>query len=248
MLRPSLFQNSSISTTATESSTTTKTTIEVTNLNPFLRCPEEEVENTPLQNENSEKKEEKSDPLSLLTKNGSIPKSTLFSNTKTVSENVGFVFGQNVHERVTGEISQTDVKKKDDDDTGTKSDGSAGLLFSSAAAQTTTTTVEGQTKETNSKSLTEAAREYEESRAQKRKYDEVETVTGEESEVNVLEVNCKLFAFVAPNYEELGRGCLRINDSKTKNVASRVVFRTAGNYRVYINTKVSTTFFLSFNQ
>lgn len=239
MLRPSLFQNSSTSTTTDELvSTTTKTTIEVTNLNPFLRCPEEEVENTPLQNENSDKKEEKSDSLSLLTKNGSIPKSTLFSNTKTVSENVGFVFGQNVHERVTGEIAQTDVKKKDDDDTGTTNPD--GLLFSSAAAQTTTTaTVEGQTKETNSKSLTEAAREYEESRAQKRKYDEVETVTGEESEVNVLEVNCKLFAFVAPNYEELGRGCLRINDSKIRNGASRVVFRTAGNYRVYINTKVS---------
>lgn len=239
MLRPSLFQNSS---TTTDESSTTKTTIEVTNLNPFLRCPEDEVENTPVQNDNSDKKEEKSDPLSLLTKNGSIPKSTLFSNTKTVSENVGFVFGQNVHERVTGgEIAQTDLKKKDEDDSGTNS---AGLLFSSAAAQTTTTTGESQTKETNSKSLTEAAREYEESRAQKRKYDEVETVTGEESEVNVLEVNCKLFAFVAPNYEELGRGCLRINDSKTKNGASRVVFRTAGNYRVYINTKVSLNFIL----
>lgn len=235
MLRPSLFQNSS---TSEESTTTTKT--EVTNLNPFLRCPDEEVENTPLQNDNSDKKEEKSDPLSLLTKNG-IPKSTLFSNTKTVSENVGFVFGQNVHERVTGEIAQTDIKKKDDDEA-TNSDGSAGLLFSSAAAQTTTTG-ETPSKETNSKSLTEAAREYEESRAQKRKYDEVETVTGEESEVNVLEVNCKLFAFVAPNYEELGRGCLRINDSKTKDGASRVVFRTAGNYRVYINTKVRTTHF-----
>lgn len=244
MLRPSLFQNSSTSTTTNEESTTT--TKEVTNLNPFLRCPEEEVENTPLQNENSDKKEEKSDPLSLLTKNGSIPKSTLFSNTKTVSENVGFVFGQNVHERVTGEIAQTDVKKNDEKDTaGSNSDGSAGLLFSSAAAQTTTT-VETQVKETNSKSLTEAAREYEESRAQKRKYDEVETVTGEEGEVNVLEVNCKLFAFVAPNYEELGRGCLRINDSKTKNGASRVVFRTAGNYRVYINTKVSfSSFYLT---
>lgn len=236
MLRPSLFQNSS---TTTESTTTT--TVEVTNLNPFLRCPEEEVENTPIQNDNSDKKEEKSDPLSLLTKNGSIPKSTLFSNTKTVSENVGFVFGQNVHERVTGgEIAQTDVKKKDDEGAGTtNSDSSTGLLFSSAAAQTTTTTtVENQTKETNSKSLNEAAREYEESRAQKRKYDEVETVTGEESEINVLEINCKLFAFVAPIYEELGRGCLRINDSKTKDGASRVVFRTAGNYRVYINTKV----------
>jgi len=38
------------------------------------------------------------------------------------------------------------------------------------------------------KSLSEAAREYEEARAVKRKYEEVVVVTGEEDEVNILQV------------------------------------------------------------
>jgi Ran-binding protein 3 len=39
--------------------------------------------------------------------------------------------------------------------------------------------------------LTEAAREYEEARAVKRKYEQVTIVTGEEDEANVLQVNVK---------------------------------------------------------
>jgi hypothetical protein len=39
--------------------------------------------------------------------------------------------------------------------------------------------------------LTEAAREYEESRAVKRKYEQVTIVTGEEDEANVLQVDVK---------------------------------------------------------
>lgn len=45
-----------------------------------------------------------------------------------------------------------------------------------------------------SKSLTEAAREYEEARAVKRKYEQVTIVTGEEDEANVLQVNVKASA------------------------------------------------------
>lgn len=87
-------------------------------------------------------------------------------------------------------------------------------------------------------SLNEVARVYEESRAQKRKYEEVETFTGEEDETNVLDVSCKLFAFVASNWEERGPGNLRVNDSKDKTKSPRVVFRTSGNLRVLLNTKV----------
>lgn len=43
------------------------------------------------------------------------------------------------------------------------------------------------------KSLSEAAREYEESRATKRKYDEVAVKTGEEEEINILQVVSKFF-------------------------------------------------------
>lgn len=42
------------------------------------------------------------------------------------------------------------------------------------------------------KSLSEAAREYEEARAVKRKYDEVPVLTGEEEEANVLQVWLRL--------------------------------------------------------
>lgn len=82
------------------------------------------------------------------------------------------------------------------------------------------------------------AREYEESRAQKRKYEEVETFTGEEDEINIMDVSCKLFAFLNSNWEERGRGSLRLNDAKDGRGNSRVVFRTSGNLRLLVNTKV----------
>lgn len=90
----------------------------------------------------------------------------------------------------------------------------------------------------NNLSLVEAARKYEEMRgAQKRKYEEVEITTGEEDERNILEINCKLFTFIENNYEERGRGMLRLNDSKSGS-NSRVVFRASGSFRLLLNTKV----------
>ena len=200
-----------------------------------------------------------SDPLTALNRS-TLPKSNLFANVKSISENKGFVFGQNVHERVTGgeniDVSATPT---------------AGLSFSSAVATTTATTNNsndssssnsttpasstaaaagaGSTGNNGDKpestgggggeeSLEEAARRYEESRgALKRKFDEVETITGEEDERNVAELNCKLFAFAKSNWEERGHGTLRLND-KDGSKESRVVFRQAGNLRVLINTKV----------
>lgn len=73
--------------------------------------------------------------------------------------------------------------------------------------------------------------------AQKRKYEEVEITTGEEDERNILEINCKLFTFIGNNYEERGRGTLRLNDSKSGS-NSRVVFRASGSFRLLLNTKV----------
>lgn len=107
----------------------------------------------------------------------------------------------------------------------TSSDGSATPATPAAAA-------------TTSESLSEVARQYEESRAQKRKYEEVETFTGEEDETNVIDVNCKLFAFVASNWEERGPGNLRCNDNKDANKSPRIVFRTSGNLRVLLNTTI----------
>lgn len=105
-------------------------------------------------------------------------------------------------------------------------------------AESSTEKVNGCASSEASSSLIEAARKYEEARgSQKRKYEEVETVTGEEDENNILEINCKLFKFVDQNWEERGRGTLRLNDSKNYKY-SRVVFRASGNLRVLLNTKV----------
>lgn len=100
-----------------------------------------------------------------------------------------------------------------------------------------------ESNEDKTESLVEAAKKYQNQKyeemksAQKRKFEEVQTTTGEEDEKNILEVNCKLFAYIDNNYEERGRGTLRLNDSKD-NSYSRVVFRTSGIYKVFLNTKV----------
>lgn len=41
---------------------------------------------------------------------------------------------------------------------------------------------------TDAKSLSDMAQEYEERRAQKRKFEEVQTFTGEEDEINIVDV------------------------------------------------------------
>lgn len=200
------------------------------------------------------------DPLAKL-KSASLPKSNLFANVKksTLSEaSCGFVFGQNVHERVTGEnlnnsagaLPTTGFSFATSVATGTAADGAAGGAGNATAtvapAATGTTpgkdgssdSSDGSSREPKDReSLEEAARRYEESRgALKRKYEEVETITGEEDERNVVEINCKLFAFAKSNWEERGHGTLRLNDKD--NNESRVVFRQSGNLRVLINTKV----------
>ncbi|OAD57683.1 Ran-binding protein 3, partial [Eufriesea mexicana] len=86
--------------------------------------------------------------------------------------------------------------------------------------------------------LTEAAQELEEAnRANKRKYSQVTPLTGEEGETNVLQINCKFFAFdkASGGWQERGRGTLRLND---RDEESRLVGRTAGTQRLIMNTKI----------
>lgn len=198
--------------------------------------------------ENNDESEERPDPLSLLRKNG-MERSNLFAAAKSsipLVEKSGFVFGQNVHERVVGENIKSDGTTTTDKTESSTSASGQGLGFSNvvenaaAAAKSAEgcDTASAKDAKAEVKSLTDVAREYEESRAQKRKYEEVETFTGEENEVNIVDLNCKLFAFVNSNWEERGRGSLRLNDSKKEHECSRLVFRTAGNLRLLLNTKV----------
>lgn len=190
--------------------------------------------------EDDEEPDDRPDPLTLLRKNG-IERANLFAAAKSSIPRVeksGFVFGQNVHERVVGDNITKETNRVAAEANPGSSSGE--LLFSSVIqnAAKSSETDNSSVKETEAKSLTDVAREYEESRAQKRKFEEVETFTGEENEVNIVDVNCKLFAFVNSNWEERGRGSLRLNDSKNEHECSRVVFRTSGNLRLLLNTKV----------
>lgn len=211
--------------------------------NPFLKTQNSEDEPETKTDEASADKEENSgDPLAMLNRS-SLPKSNLFANVKSISENKGFVFGQNVHERVTGENIQADSSAPtvglsfSSTLTNNSNDSSSSNSAVLAGGSATGTAMSGSKSEGNEESLEEAARRYEESRgALKRKFDEVETITGEEDERNVVETNCKLFAFAKSNWEERGHGTLRLNDKDSKE--SRVVFRQTGNLRVIINTKV----------
>lgn len=216
----------------------------------------------PKETSGTEKSEAKSttavSPSMLAGKNIFAPSTTdLFAaaaskapSTSNGSESIGFVFGQNIHERIVGAPSTSSFNSEE---TSRGPSGGGSESFAAAAASSasssgiaTSSTAKSNSNGSESKEessvedLTKAAREYEESRAQKRKYDEVETFTGEESESNVCDVNCKLFAFVASNWEERGPGSLRLNDSKDASgtKSSRVVFRTSGNLRVVLNTIV----------
>ncbi|XP_018572558.1 ran-binding protein 3 isoform X2 [Anoplophora glabripennis] len=160
----------------------------------------------------------------------SAPKTTVSSNS--------FIFGQNIKERVVS--AENKLVEEVNASTSLSSNGTSDMLFSSAIKNE----VKGDCiiKEKESKSLSESAREYEESRANKRKYEEVEVITGEEQEVNILNISCKLFAFdkASGNWQERGRGTLRLNDFEMSDnhLGSRLVFRTAGSLRVILNTKI----------
>ena len=94
-----------------------------------------------------------------------------------------------------------------------------------------------------SKTLHEAAAEYTESHSNKRKYEVVDVVTGEEEESNVLQANVKLYIFESEkkNWVERGRGTLRLNDDPSStpgHLRSRLVMRTVGTLRIVLNTKL----------
>lgn len=132
----------------------------------------------------------------------------------------------------------------------TSGNSGSGSLFSTVIREREQEQREGATmaadvSSTSGKSLSESAREWEEQRANKRKYEEVEVRTGEEGETNVAQVSCKLFAWCGGSWAERGRGILRLNDREVVDDAtgacypqSRLVFRTSGSLRVILNTKI----------
>lgn len=98
------------------------------------------------------------------------------------------------------------------------------------------------------KTLSEAAAEYCETRNRKVEYNEVELITGEEDESNVFQMSAKLHIFEknTSSWLERGRGPLRLNDKRllssedksSSGKSSRIIMRTAGSLRVILNSKV----------
>lgn len=165
-----------------------------------------------------------------------VPTSSKKSAVTTKTTNCSFVFGENLKERV---ISSEENQIISNASTSINSNGANEMLFSSAIKNDVKP--DSSTRDKETKTLSESAREYEESRAVKRKYEEVEVITGEEDENNILKISCKLFAFdkTTSSWQERGRGTLRLNDFQVDDhTGSRLVFRTTGSLRVILNTKV----------
>lgn len=171
--------------------------------NPFVKVADSVIEGeaeAPTENNTSEEaKESKTvDKPSAEAKPTFLP---LGASAKENENNVNvvasastpsFVFGQNLKERVTvaHDAEGSDNSEKEDiKGEESNENGSSELLFSNVTAVCRNTNRPGLT-------LTQAAQEMEEAtRANKRKYNEVALLTGEEGETNVLQINCKLFAF-----------------------------------------------------
>lgn len=231
--------------TNSSAATTDKTVLQPAKFhNPFAKVIDNPIEDESITKDNKtemnaeSKHEEKPAedvkpkflPLGVNTKENENNVNTVTPSTDTPS----FVFGQNLKERVTvsNDTESSDSSEKEETKIEESNEnGSSKLLFSNAAANCRTTVRPGLT-------LTQAAQVLEEAnRANKRKYSQVTLLTGEEGETNILQINCKLFAFdkTTSSWQERGRGTLRLND---RDEESRLVGRTAGTQRLILNTKV----------
>lgn len=150
---------------------------------------EDESAKEPPTTAEKDKPVEVADPLALLTKSNGLAKSNPFTAVQVtpLASSSGFVFGQNTKDRVTGNSEEEAPASNNGD-----------LSFSTTAVPKAGSGGEGEDPteaekekgDGNGKSLSDVAREYEENKnARKRKFEEVETFTGEEDEINVLDVS-----------------------------------------------------------
>ena len=169
----------------------------------------------------------------MLSSNGT--KCTLPSSSTSASSS--FIFGQNLQSRVTGDVDGANGERSCAP-TGTDN------LFSAAATTLATASGSSGSGHVNggpAKSLETSSRELAEKKSrEKRKFDEVEVITGEETESNVLRMNCKVYSWVKGSWQERGRGILRLNDWGSGGVElhSCLVVRTQGTLTIMLNTNI----------
>ncbi|XP_014837276.1 PREDICTED: ran-binding protein 3 isoform X1 [Poecilia mexicana] len=159
--------------------------------------------------------------------------STPSSKNATNSTDGGakFVFGQNMSERVLsppkGEASNEENKE----------------VSAAPASEPSSQETTPEKANSVSESLAESAAAYTKATAKKCILEKVDVKTGEESESNVLQMQCKLYVFekMAQSWIERGRGLLRLNDMASTDdgtLQSRLVMRTQGSLRLILNTKL----------
>lgn len=150
------------------------------------------------------------------------------ANNKDNDKNIS-VFGINSENNSVGfNTIKCDNNIKTDDSAGGGGGGNNGVNES-----------EETTSNVDKEKLLENADEYQKTLGQKTHLTEVEKITGEEGERNVLQVFCKLYLFdkQKQNWVEKGRGTLKLNDRCHSDgiFQSRLVFRTQGTNLVLLN-------------
>jgi len=174
-----------------------------------------------------------------ISKNNKLKDSSCVSS----SSQSDFVFGSNISQRVTGWEATNEASA------------SSGFVFGQSLSSRSVRTEANGSGESPHKddsdseagklnrTLEESAREYQAKHENKTELKEVERITGEEQESNVLQANAKLFLFEATTqtWIEKGRGTIRLNDMSSddeRTFQSRLVMRTQGSLRVVLNTKI----------
>ncbi|KAM6989234.1 ran-binding protein 3b isoform 3-T3 [Tautogolabrus adspersus] len=151
--------------------------------------------------------------------------------TNSTDSGAKFVFGQNMSERVLsppkGEASNEEYKE----------------VLAAPASEPSSQEATPEKVNSVSESLEESAAAYTKATAKKCILEKVDVKTGEESESNVLQMQCKLYVFekTAQSWIERGRGLLRLNDmasTEDGTLQSRLVMRTQGSLRLILNTKL----------
>ncbi|XP_008332795.1 ran-binding protein 3b isoform X2 [Cynoglossus semilaevis] len=151
--------------------------------------------------------------------------------TNNADSGAKFVFGQNMSERVLSPPKGESLNEEN-------KESSAPPVSESSSHENTPEKVNSV-----SESLEESAAAYTKATAKKCILEKVDVKTGEESESNVLQMQCKLYVFekTAQSWIERGRGLLRLNDMASTDdgtLQSRLVMRTQGSLRLILNTKL----------
>ncbi|XP_069077144.1 ran-binding protein 3-like isoform X2 [Pleurodeles waltl] len=144
------------------------------------------------------------------------------------STSTGFVFGENMEERVLSPKKSSDCQIE------------AAQYKRESALQTA---IPQRTTNMCRTALGDSPAAFSSGSNLKIKLEKVETITGEEAERNVLQVTCRLFVFnkVTQSWTEKGRGSLRLNDTSSNGcgtLQSRLVMRNQGSLRLIFNTKL----------